>query len=397
MTQTRSLTSGIIGLIVGVSLLVAGNQVYAIYYRPFGYVGFLLMLVGCVVTVLGTFKTVEGIFKRILEKEMKRPKWLPPRITEISPNALFHNLRIVSYGLSAALVGSLIASTWAKYSVENYAGFGFLMVGLGALIFGVFGIISGYIVGITHGAPISAGLKNVAYGLALFAIGSITASLSAKLTIQNYLGFAILLIGVFTVTLGVFKVISEGAKEYINKVKLMRPIKVQEKTLSRSLLIVAFAVAACITGYTIADQWTMASLENYFGYGLLLTGTVTLVAGHLGLVVAFSVPRLNASRARQKLIDRLEAAEQLDAVTDEDQIGLILQSEQLLIGALANKEQATLTSLAYEVGLSTDLTRKLLQRSIQHNTVDGYITLDGQVFYSTIGLRRNLAEALCKA
>jgi hypothetical protein len=394
---TKALTKGIAGLVAGIGLLIAGYQVNALYYRPFGYVGFLLMVAGCVITVLGTFKTVEGILKRVLEKELKRPKWLPPRITEISPTALFHNLQIVSYGLSSALVGSLIASTWAKFTIENYTGFGLLVVGLGVIIFGVFGIISGYIVGISHGAPISVGLKNVAYGLALFVIGSVTASLSAKYTIQNYLGFSILLVGIFVVTFGAFKVISEGAKEYINRMKLINPIKVHEKALSRSLLIVAFAIAACITGYTIADQWSMASLENYFGYGLLLVGTVTLLTGHGGLVVAFSLPRINASRAHQKIVTQLETAPELDNITDEDQIALMLQTEQKLIALLAGKDQATITSLAYEVNLSTDLTKKMIQRSIQHNTISGYLTLDGQTYLSTNGLRKNLAEALTKA
>ncbi len=397
LKRERPFLNGVVAIIVGAILLVAGSVVCSTYAKLSiqSYLGFSVLAAGIIVTVIGAFKTAEGIFRRILSKELRYPKWLPPRFADISPAALFRNLQIVSYGVALALVGSVTASLFAKYSIENYVGFGLLLTGAAAIIFGVVGVSAAYILGVKHATPMFSGFRIMADGLALCVVGSIIAQFSAKYTAENYVGFGMLLIGVFPMSFGVFKVINEAIKEYLNKARLTKTIRVNQKSLFRSLWVVAFAVAACLVGFTVANEWAIASILNYVGYSLLLLGTVTLLLGHGGIVIAFTSPYLLDVKSRQMLYAKLETTE-LDKVEDAETKNLIDETETKLAVFLGNRSHITIDDLAYNLGLSTNLTKKFLLRSLQRNTLSGYLTLDGQTYYSSNGLRKNLAELLCK-
>jgi hypothetical protein len=394
---TKPLQNGLTAFIVGVALLVAGSVVCSNWakYTLEAYAGFSLLLAGVLLLVLGAFKVVEDVFHRILSRELRTPRWLPPRFAEISPKSFFLNLQVASAGIAFALVGSLAASTFAKFTLENYLGFGLLLFGEAALVFGVIGVVAAYLLGAKHISPMFSGFQTIGYGAALLAIGFITGNLFEKYSVENYAGFGMQLLGVFAVSFGVFRVVNASIEEHIEKVKPLKIIRVHQKALFTSLMVVAFSIAATIVGSTVISQFANASIQNYFGYSILLLGVVVLLLGNGGIGVAFVLPHFTAAKARQNRIATLETAD-LESISDEGTKSLMAELEGKMFALLKDKDQASIADLAYDLNLSDNLTRKLLQKEIQQNLLYGYLTVDGEKYYSAVGLRSSLAELLKK-
>ncbi len=397
MKLQKTLLNGLYALVAGIVFSAAGSYLFKnnYYYTTLNYVGFGVQSAGTILLVLGAFWLVEGVFKTILARERRTPRWLPPRFIEVPQQKLFQNLHIFAAGVAVALVGSAANANWAKFTVENYLGYGLTMFGLAAAVVGTVGLITTYVVGSKHGFSMLNKILAVTAGVAMFLLGSVTAGEWATQTVANYVGFAVMLAGVFVISFGVFAVVSIVVKEYVVKLKSAKPLLLQEKWLFRSLWVIAFAVGVSIAGLDIANVWATVSIENYLGYGMLLLGIATLLLGHGGIAAAFATPRLALSRARRALIEMLEASD-LDAVGDPAAKDFVAETEKKMLQVLSEKDEVPLVDLASNLGLSLGLTKKFLLHGMRRNSVVGYLTLDGEKFFSKNGLRKNIEALLAK-
>jgi hypothetical protein len=318
-------------------------------------------------------------------------------VPALKPQKPLHNSlkNALVLGVLLSIGGAVFWNISAKFTTENYVGYGLLMGGLVALILGGAGIATFYVLGTERWAFLFNSAVAITAGFAMLLLGSVTASEWAQYTAANYVGFGTMLAGIFTVSFGVFGVINGFVKAYLERVKLGKSIMVQEKTLLGSLWIIAFAIGSALVGWIIASTWATVSLENYFGYGVLLVGIVTLLLGHAGLVSAYASPYLSTFRARRILISQLETND-LDAISDAIAKNFISETEKKLLNLLQNNDEITMDDLARSLGLSLSLTRKLLMRSLQHKSINGYVTLDGEKYLSKNGLRKNMESLLLR-
>lgn len=398
MKLQKPLLSGLSAIIAGIVFSAAGSDACKSWakFTIENYVGFGILSAGIVFIVLGIFLLAEGIFKTILAREKRIPRWLPSRFSELSSlKSLFQKLHLFACGVALFIVGSLTGSTWAKFTIENYFGFGMLMVGSAALILGVVGIATAYVLGAKHSTPLFNGVLAVACGIVMFLIGSVTGNEWAKYTVANYVGFGTLLVGIFTISLGAFGVINATIKRYIEQVKAEKPIRVKEKVLFGSLWIIGFAIGSSFVGSIVANAWAAASIENHFGYGFLMIGMATLLIGLIGIPTAFATQYLTTFRARRILIEQLETKD-LDAISDPVTKDFISATDRKLLILLRYTDEIALADLAYSLGFSLNITKKFLRRSLTRSNLYGYITLDEEKYISRNGLRKNIEALLVK-
>lgn len=393
----KPLLSGIGVLVAGIVVAAAGSSLCGTWakYTLQNYVGFGVLSTGVILLVAGFFLAAEGGFKTMLAREERMSPWLPPRFKEISPLTLFDNVHALACGVALTIVGSMTAGNWAKFSIQNYLGYGLLLTGVGCLVVGAAGIAAAYILG-TKRASLFNSVLSVVAGAAMFLIGSATAAEWANNTSPNYVGFGAMLLGMFILSFGAFGVINSLIKERIVKIRLQKPLMVQERALFGSLWIIAFAVAASVVGLTIADVWATASILNYIGYAILLLGIVTLVTGHAGIVTAYAIPRFASSHARRQLIGSLETND-LDTIADPAARGFISETQTKLLVLLETEDEVALADLAGSLGLSLNLTKKFLQRCLRQKNINGYLTLDGERYFSAKAFRKNLEALIIKS
>jgi ribosomal protein L40E/predicted outer membrane lipoprotein len=93
-------------------------------------VGFAMLWVGVGVLVFGAFGVITSFIRERFK--MKKPKFL------------FASIWVIAAGVVSAVVGSVLGSTWARYTLMNDVGFAMLWVGVGVLVFGAFGIVSAF-------------------------------------------------------------------------------------------------------------------------------------------------------------------------------------------------------------------------------------------------------------
>jgi hypothetical protein len=63
----------------------------------------------------------------------------PASTKEKNQEPLPSSMTAIAAGLIMTIIGSVISSNWAKETTINYVGFGMLLVGIGILVFGIFG------------------------------------------------------------------------------------------------------------------------------------------------------------------------------------------------------------------------------------------------------------------
>ena len=114
---------------------------------------------------------------------------------------------VVVVGLVLAIIGSIIAGSYEKNTLTNFAGFGMLLVGIATFILGVCSTtIANLNNRLTNQTP-SIGKVNkpkmlcpsiwaISLGIILAVIGSILGNAFAKETMINTSGFAVMLTGI---------------------------------------------------------------------------------------------------------------------------------------------------------------------------------------------------------
>ena len=117
---------------VAVALVIGGFTLAGFYAKEsiMNYVGFGTLLAGIALLSMGVAKTVVTVLKNRLYPNGK--------VDKNKPRLIFGSIWAMGIGLMLLINGSLIASSYEKSSVMNYAGFGMLLAGTSVFVYGMF-------------------------------------------------------------------------------------------------------------------------------------------------------------------------------------------------------------------------------------------------------------------
>jgi hypothetical protein len=202
--------------------------------------------------------------------------------------------KAIVIGIVLTIIGSLIASAYAKETIPNYIGFIMLLVGIAAFVIGVVATGTAYLkTRLCQETPVKIGVKtlkilclsiwSLGIGVVLAVVGSILGSAYAEGTIINEAGYWSLLTGTGVFLFGVAGTAIISLKR--------RPKRSGVKGAKRrggfsNILFIGIAVALVIAGFIVAGSYAKESLMNYVGFATLLTGIAGLSAGVAKMVVA---------------------------------------------------------------------------------------------------------------
>ena len=231
-----------------------------------------------------------------------RPKRAATRKKQSEPHG--NKTTIIVVGLVIAIIGSVIASSYAKATITNYTGFGMLLAGIATFILGICATaITTLNNRLIHGVPtrskinkpkmLSPSVWAIGIGIILTLIGSLVCSTYAKGTVTNTAGFAMLLTGICTSVLGGFGTALGILKVELDQNKKQSGIKVDRpKVLFFSILSMGIGIVLFVVGTILAGAYEKLSIMNYTGFGMLLSGVTVLCIGIAGTVVSALKNRL---------------------------------------------------------------------------------------------------------
>jgi hypothetical protein len=131
--KPRFLFSSILSMGIGTALTVVGSIISRSYAKEtlLNYTGFGVLLVGIAVLSLGISGTVVAVLKN---------RWaLSASVAgEEEPRVVLGSIWAIGIGSMLIIIGSLVAGSYAKLSLMNYAGFGMLLAGAGVFVYGFF-------------------------------------------------------------------------------------------------------------------------------------------------------------------------------------------------------------------------------------------------------------------
>jgi hypothetical protein len=124
---------GGLSISIGIAVTVAGSIMAGSYAKEtiMNYVGFGALLVGVAILSVGISQTVIEVLKQRWNLEEYC-------IGENAPRIVLGSIWAICIGSMLIANGSLIASSYAKSSLMNYAGFGMLLAGTGVFVYGLF-------------------------------------------------------------------------------------------------------------------------------------------------------------------------------------------------------------------------------------------------------------------
>lgn len=215
--------------------------------------------------------------------------------------------KIIVIGIVLAIIGSLIASAYAKETVTNYVGFAMLLAGIAAFVIGVVATGTSYLKSCLCGeTPARIGVKTLKFlclsiwllgiGIVVAVIGSILGSAYAANSIINEVGYWSLWIGIGIFLFGAAGTAVIGLKRKpkrtcVTGVKGVKDAK--PSGMFSNILFIAVAVALVIAGFFVAGYYAKESLMNYVGFSTLLTGVAVLSVGAAKMVVAILKNRVH--------------------------------------------------------------------------------------------------------
>ncbi|HMK94651.1 MAG TPA: hypothetical protein VK536_04530 [Candidatus Limnocylindrales bacterium] len=219
--RPRILFSGIWAIGVGLVLCTVGPLLSSSYAKSsmVNTVGFGMLLTGICFFVLGIFGTLLGTMQTSLDRNRRQFGLSVDR-----PSFLSYSILSIGVGLILIIVGSIVAGSYAKETVINYAGFGMLLIGIAVLTLGMSGT-SVTIVKSTWGLnesldaealPILGSFWAIGIGIMLIINGSLIASSYAKTSLMNYSGFGMLLSGTAVFVYGLFETARFSTMGYLS-------------------------------------------------------------------------------------------------------------------------------------------------------------------------------------
>ena len=212
---------------------------------------------------------------------------------------------IIVVGLVIAIIGPVIASSYAKTTLTNYAGFSMIIAGIATSILGACATATTNIKDrlmqkksasskVGEGKTLCPSIWAIGIGVILTIIGSILGSTYAKNTIINTTGFAMLLAGISVFVLGAFGTALGTLNIQLAQNKTKSSVKVERpRILSLSILSMGVGIVLFVIGSILAGAYAKQSLMNYAGFGMLLSGIAVLSVGISGTVASTLKSRLD--------------------------------------------------------------------------------------------------------
>jgi len=225
-----------------------------------------MFLVGIATSILGIFSIAAASLKLQFSRET------PARVSVNNPQILYLSVWSIGVGITLAVIGSILASAFAKYTSINATGFGIMLGGICISVLG-FGMMLATIKIHNHNLKIVGhkvdrpkfllpSILSIGFGTVLTIVGSIISRSYAKETIINYTGFGALLIGVAILSAGISQTVIEVLKQRWN----LEEYCIGENA-PRIVLVSIWAI--CIgsmliaNGSLIASSYAKSSLINY--------------------------------------------------------------------------------------------------------------------------------------
>jgi hypothetical protein len=206
-------------------------------------------------------------------------------------------------GLVLVIVGSLVASSFEKGTLTNYAGFGMLLFGIASLSTGTCSLVSSgvknrllsenpeYCKGKSR-LPLCTSIWVTGAGVTMGVLGSLLASTYDRTLLVNTAGFGMLLAGISVAVLG----LSNAALGAV-RIELCQRQKSEVKTprmLIFDIVSLGLGGVFLVVGSILAGSYGKETLLNYAGFGMLMLGIVVLSLGASGTAVAILKARFYA-------------------------------------------------------------------------------------------------------
>ncbi len=228
-----------------------------------------------------------------MENTPNHPPKHPPNKTQQKPRTGKTEALII--GLVLAIVGSIVASSFEKGTLTNYAGFGMLLVGIASFVVGACFIFSRSLEDrlrrekpdFCRGKkqlPICISIWAIGAGLILAVIGSMLASTYDRALLMNTMGFGMLLAGIGVSVLGLSSAALGTVRIELNhdqqsKVKAPR-------MLFFNIVALGLGVVFLVVGTILSGSYAKETLLNDSGFGMLISGVAVLCLGASGTAVA---------------------------------------------------------------------------------------------------------------
>ena len=214
---------------------------------------------------------------------------VPARNKRKSQETVSSKAQIIVFGLVIAIIGSVIAASYQKATLTNYAGFGMLLGGVAIFIFGFCATACDTVSRRCAELPLkkaskprllSLGIWVIGVGLVLAIVGSTFSSGYAKTSELNTVGFGMLLAGICCFVLGIFGALLGILQVNQNRTRRQTGFKIERpKFLTYSVLSIGVGLVLIIVGYIVAGSYAKQTTLNYTGFGALLSGVAVLTLG----------------------------------------------------------------------------------------------------------------------
>ena len=232
----------------------------------------------------------------------------PARNKRKSQETLSSRTQIIVAGLVVAIIGSVIAGSYQKGTITNYAGFGMLLGGISIFIFGICATACTSVDNRLCQSPtmkanrprmLFPSIWAIGVGLVLSIIGSTLSSGYAKSSITNTAGFGMLLAGICSSVLGIFGALLGTLQASLNRNRRHVGLRVDRpRFLSYSILSIGVGLVLIILGSIVAGSYAKETTLNYAGFGALLIGVATLTLGMSGTAVTILKSTWGLSESR---------------------------------------------------------------------------------------------------
>jgi len=267
-------------IVIGIVLAIIGSLISSAYAKETitNYAGFTMLLMGIITFVIGVFATATAYLKTYICQKT------PANINLKKTKMLFLSIWSIGIGIGLAIVGSIVGSAYAEYTIINSVGYQLLLTGTGVFLIGVTAttIIALKLrkkrSGIKVAKPrVLFSSMSIGIAVVLVIVGFILAGSYAKESILNYSGFGTLLAGIAILSIGIAKMVVTILKNRLypnGKLGGNRP-----RRIFGSIWAMSIGLMLLINGSLIAGSYEKNTLMNYSGFSMLLAGTSVFVYG----------------------------------------------------------------------------------------------------------------------
>lgn len=282
-------------IVIGLVLAIIGSIIGSSYAKETltNYTGFAMLMVGMAILILGACATIIVSVRNHLCTEM------PISLQKNTQKTLFLSIWAVGAGLILTLSGSILGSAYEKSSLINVTGFGMMLTGICIFVLGIAGTAMGTLkiqlceesqsgIKIEKPRTLFLDIISIGVGAVLSLVGDLLAGSYAKESLMNYTGFAMLLVGVSFLSVGISGTVVAALKSRFDQNrKLISELK--PRVILGSVWAIGIGLMLLINGSLIASSYAKNTLINYAGFGMLLLGTGVFVYG------VFETARISAT------------------------------------------------------------------------------------------------------